>query len=79
MHCIWIPPPGDADYSTHLGLIKAGFTRTAKDLFHREGTLWQRRFWEHEIRVENDLVRHMGYLHYNPVKHGKAPRMALAR
>lgn len=36
----------------------------------REGGLWQRRFWEHTIRDEEDFRRHMDYLHYNPVKHG---------
>jgi putative transposase len=37
---------------------------------HRESTLWQRRYWEHQIRNELDFERHMDYLHYNPVKHG---------
>jgi putative transposase len=32
--------------------------------------LWQRRFWEHQIRDERDLARHIDYIHYNPVKHG---------
>lgn len=33
----------------------------------RESTLWQRRFWEHLIRDEQDLSRHVDYVHYNPV------------
>jgi putative transposase len=33
-------------------------------------TIWQRRFWEHQIRNERDLQRHVDYIHYNPVKHG---------
>jgi len=37
---------------------------------HREAGVWQRRFWEHTIRDERDLQRHMDYIHYNPVKHG---------
>lgn len=36
----------------------------------RERGLWQRRFWEHQIRNERDLERHIDYIHYNPVKHG---------
>ena len=36
----------------------------------REVCIWQRRFWEHQIRDENDLQRHVDYIHYNPVKHG---------
>lgn len=35
-----------------------------------EVAIWQRRFWEHQIRDENDLQRHVDYVHYNPVKHG---------
>ena len=42
--------------------------------YHRnrrgEYALWQRRFWEHTIRDDADLARHIDYIHYNPVKHG---------
>jgi len=37
---------------------------------HRETTIWQRRFWEHQIRDEVDYHHHFDYIHYNPVKHG---------
>jgi putative transposase len=32
--------------------------------------IWQRRFWEHQIRDELDMERHVDYIHFNPVKHG---------
>jgi putative transposase len=32
--------------------------------------IWQRRFWEHAIRNEEDYAAHMDYVHFNPVKHG---------
>jgi len=32
--------------------------------------LWQRGFWDHVIRDEDDFSRHLDYIHYNPVKHG---------
>jgi putative transposase len=35
-----------------------------------EVCIWQKRFWEHQIRDERDLQRHIDYIHYNPVKHG---------
>jgi putative transposase len=35
----------------------------------REQNVWQRRFWEHQIRDENDFYKHLDYIHYNPVKH----------
>lgn len=39
---------------------------------HRERGIWQKRFWEHRIRDEEDFVRHVNYIHFNPVKHGLA-------
>lgn len=33
-------------------------------------TIWQKRFWDHIIRDENDFNAHIEYIHYNPVKHG---------
>jgi putative transposase len=36
----------------------------------RESDVWQRRFYEHTIRDEVDLRKHLDYLHFNPVKHG---------
>ena len=41
-----------------------------------EAAIWQRRFWEHTIRDEDDLNRHIDTIHYNPVKHGVAQRLA---
>ena len=34
----------------------------------------QRRYWEHQIRDDQDLQAHMDYIHYNPVKHGYVER-----
>ena len=45
-------------------------TASKSKLKHRESTIWQRRFWEHQIRNENDFARHVDYIHFNPVKHG---------
>jgi putative transposase len=36
----------------------------------RHQALWQYRYWEHLLRDEEDLIRHVEYVHYNPVKHG---------
>jgi putative transposase len=84
LHCIWTLPDGDMDFSKRWGLIKAGFSKRSKGVLedksqdsasrskHRESTIWQRRFWEHRIRNEEDYRRHMDYIHFNPVKHGLA-------
>lgn len=41
-----------------------------------ERGIWQRRYWEHEIRNQQDLNAHIDYIHINPVKHGYVPRVA---
>jgi putative transposase len=38
----------------------------------RESGIWQRRYWEHTIRGDQDYAVHMDYVHFNPVKHGLA-------
>lgn len=78
IHAIWTLPPDDADFPMRWTLIKAGFSRRIARGEHvsparaRKGErgVWQRRFWEHRIRDENDLARHVDYIHINPVKHG---------
>jgi putative transposase len=86
LHCIWTLPPEDHNFSMRWRLIKSEFTRSCPVQFRRtpsitrqrkrEQAVWQRRFWEHQLRDEDDFVRHCDYIHYNPVSHGlvKAPR-----
>ena len=88
LHCMWTLPDDDADFSTRWMIIKravslackedyrrAGLLTTSK-LKHRESTIWQRRFWEHQIRNEDDFDRHVDYIHFNPVKHGHVQHAA---
>ena len=80
LHCLWTLSDGDRDYSKRWRLIKSYFTRkchnkhkhipSASRKKKKEQALWQHRFWEHLIRNEHDFVRHVEYIHYNPVKHG---------
>lgn len=82
LHAIWTLPPEDSDYATRWRLIKAGFSRQLPridtlrtSLVHKgERGIWQRRYWEHLVRDEDDLQRHVDYIHFNPVKHGLARR-----
>jgi len=82
LHAIWRLPPVDAEFPMRWSLIKAGFSRClektenmqASRVAKRERGIWQRRYWEHQIRDENDLARHVDYIHYNPVKHGWVAR-----
>lgn len=76
-HWLCSLPDEDADFSSRIRMIKRGFTLRLlqagipleKDT-RGEYRLWQRRFWEHTIRDEEDLEKHLDYIHYNPVKHG---------
>jgi putative transposase len=82
MHFIWTMPGESCDFSTRWRLIKSHFTRhwcmngslskSASRIKKGEQDVWQRRFWEHLLRDEFDLSRHIEYIHYNPVKHGLA-------
>jgi len=77
LHTVWTLPPDDADYSGRWRAIKSRFTRALRKAGkpvtrHANGeyAVWQRRFWEHTLRCEQDRARYVDYIHYNPVKHG---------
>lgn len=82
LHCLWRLPPGDDDNANRWAQIKAGVSRrlpaaerrSAARVARRERGIWQRRYWEHVIRDDDDLRRHIDYIHFNPVKHGHATR-----
>ena len=44
--------------------------RSASRYYKGERGIWQRRYWEHTLRDEDDFRQHVDYIHYNPVKHG---------
>ncbi len=82
LHAIWTLPVGDDEYPKRWAKIKRGFTESWLAMGGRERAVtrgrsrkryrgvWQPRYWEHAIRNETDFLRHMDYIHYNPVKHG---------
>lgn len=72
LHCLWLLPEGDADYSSRWREIKKSTTQqlSVNRNYRSEGDVWQRRYWEHKIRDAEDWRIHMDYIHYNPVKHG---------
>lgn len=82
LHALWTLPEGDCDFPMRWMLIKAGFSRQLPKNERRtksrqekgERGIWQRRYWEHFIRSEQDYVGHTDYIHYNPVKHGYVTR-----
>ena len=83
LHVVWTMPQSDRDFATRWRLIKSTFSRnfaasepiTASRAAKGERGIWQRRYWEHTIRDEDDLARHIDYVHINPVKHGLVTRV----
>lgn len=79
IHSLWRLPEQDCQFSLRWMVIKRKFSAglptghlSASKQQKREKGIWQRRFWEHCIRDEDDWRRHLDYIHYNPVKHGLA-------
>jgi putative transposase len=79
LHTVWALPEGDANFATRWRLIKSAFSRrlatgervSESRAAKGERGIWQRCYWEHTIRDDNDLARHVDYLHsYQP---GQAP------
>ncbi|MDN4035713.1 transposase [Massilia sp. YIM B02443] len=81
LHCIWTLPDGDVNFATRWSQIKhhvsfacrdshGDFNLTTAQRRRRESPIWQRKYWEHRIRDEHDMEKHVDYIHYNPVKHG---------
>jgi len=84
LHAMWTLPKGDSDFATRWRLIKSRFSRalpvgeqiSESRASKGERGIWQRRYWEHTLRDENDFARHADYIHFNPVKHGHVTRVA---
>lgn len=78
-HMVMTLPQNTDDYSTIIRLTKSEFSKRVKArgiISHqsrqrrKEQMVWQRRFWEHQIRDDDDYRRHIDYCYINPVKHG---------
>jgi putative transposase len=86
-HTVWTMPRGDANYSRRIRRIKEQFTRRYLECggtellqspsreAHGQRGVWQKRFWEHTVRDEEDLKRCVDYVHWNPKKHGLVTRV----
>jgi putative transposase len=54
---------------THHWEVATDIPASSSRRIKGERAVWQRRYWEHLIRDEDDMRRHVEYIHYNPVKH----------
>lgn len=72
-----IKPANIKDLSKIISSIKYSFSKeldknnniSESKAKKREKGIWHRRFYDHVIRDENDLNKHIDYIHYNPMKH----------
>ena len=70
-HFHMIIDPGARDLSKIMARIKLSFLRRLRgERPDIAGPIWQRRFWDHILRDQEDVNRHIDYIHFNPVKHG---------
>ena len=88
LHMLMQLPPGDTDYSLRVRQIKTLFTKRLSELNETrkvvsmsrksrgEHNVWQRRFYEHTVRDEDDFQRCADYIHVNPVKHRLVARVS---
>lgn len=84
LHAIWSLPGEDLNFPLRWSLIKSRFSRgfptpnlrSRSQIAKRDKGIWQRRYWEHVIRDDADLARHVDYIHFNPVKHGYVSRVS---
>ena len=75
-HFHWLVKPQSHDISKMMQSVKLRFTKRFGAAHGKPdgGGCWQPRFWDHVIRNQHDLNRHLDYIHYNPVKHGYVQR-----
>ncbi len=74
---ILIKPDNMNDLPKVITSIKYGFSKhlpksedlSESNIKRKEKGIWQRRYYDHIIRDENDLHKHLDYIHYNSYKH----------
>lgn len=77
LHMLMVLPIDDADFSARVRKLKREFVAALRQQAGSEvrtnakgeANIWQRRFWEHLIRDEQDYRNHVDYIHINPLKH----------
>ena len=83
-HFIIQLPENEKNYSKIINSIKYNFSIRLPEKYRNpnqskldkcETGIWQRRYWEHLIRDELDLERHINYIYFNPVKHKYVKRV----
>lgn len=73
---VLLRPKDVKEYPKIISSVKHYFSRNLNIVgqvcptYDRNKQIWQRRYYEHTIINEEELNKHLDYIHYNPVKHG---------
>ena len=67
-----LTPQGKFNVSFIMKMIKGSFARKINKLAGRNGSVWQRRFYDEIIRSEKQFLEQLRYMHHNPIKAGLA-------
>jgi putative transposase len=62
-----LTPAGDITIERAMQLIKGAYSHALGGVIGRNTEIWQRGFTDHRIRDCDDFVRHLHYVHQNPV------------
>ena len=77
-----ILPENARDYPNIISKIKQHFSKYCDLKYYSHLTqsesrkkagykpIWQKRYYEHTIRADDDFKTRFDYIHYNPVRHG---------
>lgn len=80
LHLI-ITPKISTEYPKIITSIKSFFSKNCPPKYYqhleqslsrnnkRYKPIWQKRYYEHTIRDENDMLSHINYIDNNPIKH----------
>ncbi len=67
---VLLKPKNMHDIPNIIGFFKGYFTKNVgRGLPRQYKKVWQNRYYDHIIRNEQDLNRHLDYIHFNPTKH----------
>ena len=65
-----LKPQNMKDVPYIVGFFKGHFTKNVgRGLPRQYQKIWQNRYYDHIIRNEQDLNKHIDYIHYNSMKH----------
>jgi putative transposase len=70
------PHPDHATLADALHFLKLSFTKRLQGLTGETGSFWQKRYYDRNVRDEDEFKVKLRYLHRNPVKRGLATNPA---